>query len=102
MSDQYEVLSPWAEADPVGLRGISPRVPDLAGRTIGLLVHNYKPAGAPILVVVEEKLKERFPTLKFSRFLTDRMWGLSDDKALRAGFREWVKRVDTVIAAVGD
>jgi len=33
---QYEVLNPWADLDPVPLRGISPRVTDLAGKTIGL------------------------------------------------------------------
>jgi hypothetical protein len=33
MSDgNYEVLSPWADADPVPFRGITPRLTDLAGK----------------------------------------------------------------------
>ena len=35
---QYEVLSPWAEVDPIPLRGISPRIKTLAGKKIGLFV----------------------------------------------------------------
>jgi len=56
MNGQYEVLNPWAEADPVPLRGISPRVKSLDGKTIGLL-ENLKPAARSILTVLEEKLK---------------------------------------------
>ena len=58
MNGQYEVLSPWAEVDPVQLRGISPRVTDLGGKTIGLFI-NHKGAAPPIQAVVEAKLKER-------------------------------------------
>ena len=34
MNSQYEVLSPWAEADPIPLRGISPRLTDLKDKKI--------------------------------------------------------------------
>jgi len=100
MSEQYEVLNPWAEVDPIPLRGISPRVTDLNNKTIGLFV-NRKVAAAPTQMVVEERLKERFPTLKFSSFVfgRDEEIVLTND---RARFEEWVKGVDTVIAAVGD
>jgi hypothetical protein len=30
-NSDYEVISPWAEADPVPFRGISPRLDSLAG-----------------------------------------------------------------------
>jgi hypothetical protein len=40
---KLEVLSPWVEVDPIPLRGISPRIDNLAGKKIGLFV-NYKRA----------------------------------------------------------
>ena len=36
--NNYEVLSPWAEADAVPWRGINPRVSDLSGLASSLLV----------------------------------------------------------------
>jgi len=100
MNGQYEVLNPWAEADPIPLRGISPRVADLTGRTIGLLCGS-KVGSRPILTAVEKQLKERYPTLKFSWF--DFGW-TSDatETEDKARFEEWVRGADAVIAAVGD
>ena len=34
-SSSFEVLSPWAEVDPVPLKGISPRLKSLEGKKIG-------------------------------------------------------------------
>ena len=101
MNGQYEVLNPWAEADPIPLRGISPRVADLTGKTIGLLCDTFKVASLPMLSVVEEKLKERFPTARFSWFEFGDNIVVTETKH-KASFEEWVKGVDTVIAAVGD
>ena len=101
MNGQYEVLNPWAEADAIPLRAISPRVADLTGKTIGLFAGDYKIAARPILSVVEKKLKDRFPTLKFSWFL----FGLSlevTETEEKERFEDWAKGVDAVIAAVGD
>ena len=72
MNGQYEVLNPWAEVDSISFRGISPRVTDLTGKTVGFYGGIYKTVARPILTVVEGKLKERFPTLKSSWFLYDR------------------------------
>ena len=100
MDGQYEVLNPWAEVDPVPVRGIMPRVTDLKGKTIGLY-STHKIASRPIVNAVGERLKERFPTLKFSSFEyylgRDVTESPEKDK-----FEEWVKGVDTVVAAVGD
>lgn len=100
MNSQYEVLSPWAEVDPMPLRGIIPRVTDLSGKKIGLFCLP-KRAARPIQTVVERKLKERFPTSEFSYFI----FGHNDEVVLtedKARFEEWVNGVDTVVAAVGD
>ena len=100
MDDKYGVLSPWAEVDPVPLRSISPRLPDLNGKTIGLFT-NHKPAAIPILDKVEQKLKERFPTLKFVRIHRQSNLPIIETKD-REKFEEWLKGVDAVINAVGD
>jgi hypothetical protein len=100
MNDRYEVFSPWAEADPVPLRGISDRVSSLANKRIGLL-RNSKRAARLTLDVLEDKLKARFPTIEFSRFLF-----LPNDEVTATGdlprFEEWLKEVDAVILAYGD
>ncbi|MBI4296810.1 MAG: hypothetical protein HY667_06810 [Chloroflexi bacterium] len=98
---QYEVLSPWAEADPIPIRGITPRPVDLAGKKIGLLANN-KRAAPPILDVVERELKKRFPTVEFSRY-RGKTFSVSHFEQERvAEFEEWIKGVDAVVAAVGD
>jgi hypothetical protein len=67
MNGQYEVLSPWAEVDPITFRGLTaPRLTDLAGKKIGLLA-STKPISRRIMTVVEAKLKERFPTANLSK-----------------------------------
>ncbi|MBI4295683.1 MAG: hypothetical protein HY667_01055 [Chloroflexi bacterium] len=97
---QYEVLSPWAEAEPKPLRGITPRVTDLTGKRIGLFV-NYKRAARPILTVVSDRLKKRFPTVEFSDFVFRENYDVAQTPD-KERFEEWLKGVDTVIAAVGD
>ena len=98
----YEVLSPWGEADPKPLMGLSPRLTDLAGKKIGLF-RNVKPAGGRILTVIEEKLKSRFPTTEFSHFLP--IVGAGGDvyeAENKDDFEPWVNGLDAVILAVGD
>ena len=62
---EYKVLSPWAEADPIPFKGISPRVDTLEGKTIGLF-QNSKRAALPLMNVLEKRLKDKFPTAKFT------------------------------------
>jgi hypothetical protein len=97
----YEVLSPWAEADPIPLRGISPRVTSLEGKKIGLY-RNEKLAAEPIMNAVEERLKGRLPTAEFRPFVNPQKneWIIEQD--LKAEFEEWVKGVDAVVTAFGD
>ena len=90
----YEVLSPWAEADPVPLKGLTaPRPENLESKTIGLY-RNDKKAAQPILTILEKKLKERFPASRIS-------W-CSASKPGTPEFDDWLKSVDAVVAAVGD
>ena len=101
MKNQYEVLSPWAEADSMLIRSISPRLEDLNNKTIGLFCSKYKVASLSILKTVERKLKERFTNLKFSLF--DFRFNMEVTEAsLKDAFDDWVRGVDAVVAAVGD
>ena len=102
MSSEYEVLSPWAEADPVPPRGLTPRFSDLAGKKIGLL-SNGKRAARPILTVVEKRIRERFPTAEISWYFTQNAIGPQElDTENRDKLEAWIKGVDAVVGAVGD
>jgi len=97
----YEVLSPWADADPIPPKGLSPRLDDLSGKKIGLFRNNKRAAGL-MLGILERRLKERFPTIETN-------WYASADFTLpeieskdSAQFQAWVKEQDGVVLAVGD
>lgn len=100
MGEAYEVLSPWAEVDPVPLKGISPRLPDLRGKRIGLF-HNDKVAGKPILDAVEAELRARFDGLTFARFGRSVSAEVAQTPE-RSRYEQWVEEVDAVVLAVGD
>jgi hypothetical protein len=98
----YEVLSPWADADPVPPRGLSaPRLTDLNGKKIGLF-HNIKRAGGPILRVVERKLREKYPKADFSWYRAQSMSVSELEPQNRDKFKEWIRGVDAAILAVAD
>ena len=111
MTDQYEVLNPWAEVDPVPLKGLAPRVEDLAGKTIGLFAIDYKGASRPILEAVEARLKERYPAGTFRLFLNpynlvvadmEHLGKMAISPELKDAYEAWVKEVDVAITAMGD
>jgi hypothetical protein len=99
VSESYEVLSPWAEVDPLPLRGITPRLPDLEGKKIGLFVYAAKIASHPVQTVMEKRLKERFPTAKFSWYFNTR--GEVSEAELPK-YKDWLKGLDALVAAYGD
>ncbi len=100
MSEQYEVLSPWADVDPIPPRGIAPRLADLNGKRIGLF-DNSKGVAAPMLAVVERRLKERFSGLTFSRFHRNVFLEVAQT-ADKDKYEQWLAEQDAIIYAVGD
>ena len=96
----YEVLNPWAEADPVPVKGLADRITDLAGKKIGLF-RNSKRAASLALDAAKNKLQELYPSMEFSPFALMPNAGVleTDDKDR---FEEWIKEVDGVIFAFGD
>ncbi len=97
----YEVLNPWAEVDPVPLRGIYPRPDNLAGKKIGLFA-NFKRAAKPMLAEVAKHLNARFPGIETSLFDSTAANVDESQTGNRARFQEWAQGVDAVVAAVGD
>jgi hypothetical protein len=97
----YEVLSPWAEADPVPLHGLAPRLDKVDGKKIGLLI-NSKRAAPRIQSVTERLLKEKFPKAQISQFQARSFSVSSLEPARKQEFEDWLKGLDAVIAAVGD
>jgi len=100
-SEQLEVLSPWAEVDPIPLRGISPRLDNLEGKKIGLFA-NFKRAAKPIADVIESKLKEKYPTIQTSLFHSTLPNVTETETVNKEKFIAWIKSVDAVVGAVGD
>lgn len=101
MSERYEVLSPWAEKEPVPQKGIGERLQELSGKVIGLHADN-KPAAVPILKVVEKRLQEMYPTATFTWFTTKLIDEIDRYPEVRARFDEWLSGVDAVVGAIGD
>jgi hypothetical protein len=101
VSEQYEVLSPWAEVDPIPLRGLSPRLDTLAGKKIGLFA-NFKRAARPIIAEVEKKLKAKYPDIQTSLFHSTLPNVTETETVNKEKFAAWAKGVDAVVGAVGD
>jgi hypothetical protein len=97
----FEVLSPWADVDPIPLRGISARIDSLSGKKIGLFA-NFKRAAKPIMAEVEKRLKERYPDVETSLFDSTLPNVTETETVNKEKFTAWAKDVDAVIAAVGD
>jgi hypothetical protein len=99
--NQYEALSPWADVDPIPVRGISPRVDSLAGKKIGLFA-NFKRAAIPIITEVEKRLKERFPDIETDLFHSTLPNVNEIETVNKEKFTAWAKGVDAVVGVVGD
>jgi hypothetical protein len=98
MKEKYKevlrVLNPRGERDPIPARGISPRVPELEGKRIGLY-WNGKPDGDYFWDTIEGLLKKRYPTATILRY--NGPGDLGDTFATKM-----VKEVDTFLYGVGD
>jgi len=98
---QYEVLSPWADADPVPFRGISPRIDSLAGKKIGLFV-NPKRAALPIAESIQRRLVDKYPDAEIIMY---RSYGANVNEIEtdnKEAFTAWAKGLDAAIAVVAD
>lgn len=99
--NRYEVLSPWAEVDPVPLKGISERLDSLSGKKIGLFA-NYKRAAMPIAVSLQKRLEAMYPDSTISLYHSSQ-WNVTEiETENRDRFTGWINGLDAVILVVGD
>jgi len=98
---QFEVLSPWADVDPIPLRGISPRISTLAGKKIGLFV-NPKRAAMPIAESIDKRLKAMYPDIQTIVFHSTEANVNEIETKNKEKFTAWAKGLDAAIAVVGD
>ena len=101
LKNQYEVLSPWGEADPKPLKGITPRLDTLSGKKIGLFA-NYKRAALPIAGSFQKRLQVMYPDSEVSIYHSPE-WNVTEiETEDRDKFTKWVQENDAVILLVGD
>ena len=98
---QFEVLSPWADVDPIPLRGISPRLSSLAGKKIGLFV-NPKRAAMPMAKSIERRLKAEYPDIQTSIYHSVGANVNEIETENKEKFTSWAKGLDAAIAVVAD
>jgi hypothetical protein len=98
---QFEVLSPWADVDPIPLRGISPRIQTLAGKKIGLFV-NPKRAAMPIAQSIDRRLKAMYPDVQTTIYHSVGANVNEIETKNKEKFTAWAKGLDAAIAVVGD
>ncbi len=98
---QFEVLSPWAEVDPIPLRGVSPRLDTIKGKKIGLFA-NFKRAAKPIADEIDKQLKAKYPDIQTSLFHSTLPNVNEAETVNKEKFAAWAKGVDAVIGVVGD
>ena len=98
---KYTVLSPWAEVDQSELYGLSPRLPDLNGKTIGMF-GDFMKIATYMLQVVEKHVKKQYPEAKFSYYeYKTETTDIAKDEAALATFRPWLQSVDCVMVFYG-
>jgi hypothetical protein len=90
------VLNPRGEIEAQPLLGISPRVADLAGKTIGL-VDNTKTGTIYFFDSLEKELKARFPTASILRFRKKGYVDVQPDL-----YKEVAEKCDAFVFGIGD
>jgi hypothetical protein len=98
---QFKVLSPWADVDPIPLRGISPRIENLAGKKIGLFV-NPKRAAMPIAQSIDRRLKAMYPDVQTTIYHSVGANVNEIETKNKEKFTAWAKGLDAAIAVVAD
>lgn len=97
----YTALSPWAEVDQSHLYGLSPRLTDLNGKTIGMF-GDFMNTATFMLQVVEEEISKRFPEAKFSyfRYMTETT-DIAKDQEVAQEFHQWLDGIDCALVFYG-
>jgi hypothetical protein len=97
----YEALSPWGDADPKPLKGISERIPSFSGKKIGIFA-NYKRAAMPIASSLKDRIKEIYPDAEVSIYHSDKWNVIEIETEKKEEFKKWVASNDAFVLLVGD
>ncbi len=97
----YEALSPWGDAAPKPLKGISERPASLAGKKIGIFA-NYKRAAMPIAASLQDRIKESYPDAEVSIYHSDKWNVIEIETEKKDAFKKWVESNDAFVLLVGD
>lgn len=97
----YEALSPWGDADPKPLKGISERLNNLSGKKIGIFA-NYKRAAMPIASSLKDRINESYPDAEVSIYHSDKWNVIEIETEKKDAFKKWVESNDAFILLVGD
>ena len=69
---QYEVLSPWADVDPIPVRGISPRLDSVEGKKIGLFSYGSGCGAEFFVCQINHGISEIIASIGFKEQLENR------------------------------
>ena len=92
-----EVLNPMGVIEPPQTLGLAPRISDLAGKKVAML-HNGKPGVKNLYDVLEELLKQKYPSITLLREYPP--GSLAAERAEE--FQQVAKECDAFIYAIGD
>ena len=94
-------LSPWAGVNVDNVTGLSPRLDDLNGKTIGLFV-DFMVVSECMSYAIEAELAKRYPGASFSRIVYAKdPTRITDDPEFEPKFLDWIAGVDGIIAFYG-
>ena len=97
----YTVLSPWGEVDTSQLSGLSPRLDQLNGKTIGMYADLFM-VGIHMQENIERELRRRYPDIKvkYIRYPIETK-RIADDPAFKAEFDAWAGDCDAILSLYG-
>ena len=94
-------MNPWADADPMPLKGILPGLDTLKGKRIGVFANSKR--SAPLQAeAVQRKLKERISGIETDYYRSTEFNVMVMDTPNKDKFTAWVKNLDAVVLMVGD
>ncbi len=101
MEPVYEVLSPWAKVDQSLLRGLSPRLDSLDGKTIGMF-GDIMDLSIYMLQAVEKEMKKMWPGARFTYLQYHKETvRIEKDPQFQPVFDKWACGCDAILAFYG-
>ncbi|MFT4881974.1 MAG: hypothetical protein ACI9CA_000588 [Natronomonas sp.] len=94
------MYDPVADSEQTDRNPIASRLETVEGARVGLF-DNGKPAAAPLLDVVEERLAEAYPGVTVDRYAVAHLNRIKNEEEM-AAIEAWAEDLDACIGAIGD